>query len=122
MGEDIIKNAAGIAYLGSALAKIHNYTHLIVLNILAFSGIRHCESRLPMYDHPYVQTQTSAVLETFMLAMLHYPEVQVRAREEIDSVTDGTRLPEFNDRPSMPYIEAMISEVFRWAPAAPLGN
>ncbi len=54
--------------------------------------------------------------------MLHYPEVQARAREEINVVTGGSRLPDFDDRPSLPYIDALISELLRWAPPVPLGE
>lgn len=54
--------------------------------------------------------------------MLHYPEVQARARKEIDTVTGGNRLPDFEDRVSLPYIELIMAELFRWAPPAPLGE
>ncbi|KAF9449497.1 cytochrome P450 [Macrolepiota fuliginosa MF-IS2] len=63
---------------------------------------------------------TVAIVASFLLAALHYPEIQTRAREELDAVTGGTRLPDFDDRPSLPYIDAIISEVFRWAPPTPL--
>ena len=50
-----------------------------------------------------------------MLAMVLYPEYQVKAREEIDRVVGSVRLPDFGDRPSLPYIEAIIQEVLRYA-------
>lgn len=53
--------------------------------------------------------------------MVLYPEVQTRAQQELDSVVGRDRLPEFTDSPSLPYINALIKELFRWNPVAPLG-
>ncbi len=50
-----------------------------------------------------------------------YPEVQKRAQEELDRVCVG-RLPDFPDRASLPYIDALCVELIRWAPVAPLGE
>lgn len=66
--------------------------------------------------------QTVSVVTSFILGALHNPEVQARAREDIDAVTGGSRLPDFDDRPSLPYIDAILMEVLRWAPPTPLGN
>ena len=49
-------------------------------------------------------------------------EVQAKAREEIDRVTGGERLPEFEDRPNLPYIEAICLETYRWVPVVPDGE
>jgi cytochrome P450 len=49
------------------------------------------------------------------------PEVCKRAQDEIDNVTGGDRLPEYHDRPSLPYVEAIYREVMRWRPPFPLG-
>ncbi|KAI6021238.1 cytochrome P450 [Pisolithus marmoratus] len=48
----------------------------------------------------------------FFLAMTLYPEVQKKAQAEIDAVTRTERLPTFADRESLPYIEALVKEVF----------
>ncbi|KAG2042217.1 cytochrome P450 [Suillus americanus] len=64
---------------------------------------------------------TSSTLQAFILAMILYPEVQAKAQAEIDTVVDSTRLPGFEDRPSLPYVEAILRETFRWMPASPLG-
>ncbi|KAI6001506.1 cytochrome P450 [Pisolithus marmoratus] len=50
----------------------------------------------------------------FFLAMTLYPEVQKKAQAEIDAVTRTERLPTLADRESLPYIEALVKEVFRW--------
>jgi len=54
------------------------------------------------------------------MAMVLYPQVQKKAQEELDRVL-GNRFPEFNDRPNLPYINAMVKESLRWQPVAPLG-
>jgi len=51
-----------------------------------------------------------------------YPEVQRKAQEEIDRVVGRDRLPTISDRPNLPYIEAVIKELLRWNPVAPLGT
>jgi len=53
--------------------------------------------------------------------MILFPEVQEKARAEIDSVVGKDRLPTFDDRDALPYIEAIICEAIRWNPAIPLG-
>jgi cytochrome P450 len=59
---------------------------------------------------------------TFALAMVLYPDVQRRAQAEIDSVVGGDRLPTFEDRASLPYVESVLRETLRWHPVGPLGN
>ncbi|TDL19969.1 cytochrome P450 [Rickenella mellea] len=63
---------------------------------------------------------TYATILSFILAMALYPEVQVKAREEIDHVIGFDRLPSISDRSGMPYINATIKEALRWKPALPL--
>ena len=43
--------------------------------------------------------------------MILYPEVQKRAQAEIDGVVGSSRLPNFDDRKSLPYVEALFREV-----------
>ncbi|TFK64565.1 cytochrome P450 [Pluteus cervinus] len=62
-----------------------------------------------------------SALSCFALAMVIHPEAQKKAQEEIDSVIGRGRLPDFNDRCALPYITAIIKEVLRWNPVAPLG-
>ena len=56
------------------------------------------------------------------LAMALNPEVQEKAHAEIDAVIGPDRLPDFEDRPSLPYINAIVKEVMRWHQVAPLGD
>ncbi|KAG1739327.1 cytochrome P450 [Suillus lakei] len=66
---------------------------------------------------------TTSTLYVFLLAMVLYPEVQARAQAEIDSITGEAleRLPDWDDRASMPYVDAVIQETLRWFPVVPLG-
>ena len=53
--------------------------------------------------------------------MALYPEVQKKAQAEIDTVVGPNRLPDFHDRPSLPYINAVVKELLRWNLVGPLG-
>lgn len=64
---------------------------------------------------------TTSTLRAFFLAMSVYPDVQRRAQREIDEVVGHSRLPQLQDRASLPYINAIIKECLRWLPSVPLG-
>ncbi|KAJ7137205.1 cytochrome P450 [Mycena epipterygia] len=64
---------------------------------------------------------TVAVLITFVLAMLFNPEAQKQAQLEIDTVIGPGQLPHFNDEQSLLYLSALVKEVLRWGPVAPMG-
>ncbi|KAF9230097.1 cytochrome P450, partial [Melanogaster broomeanus] len=70
---------------------------------------------------PSPSSCTSASLAVFFLAMALYPEAQRRAQAEIDAVIGNDRLPTFEDRRSMPFLEATLRKILRWHPVAPLG-
>ncbi|CCM01417.1 uncharacterized protein FIBRA_03468 [Fibroporia radiculosa] len=63
---------------------------------------------------------TVTVLLTFMLAMVLHPEVFKKAQAEIDRVVGHSRLPDPNDRSSLPYLEHVLKEVYRWGCPVPL--
>ena len=50
-----------------------------------------------------------------------YPEVQKKAQAELDAVVGSHCFPEFSDRENLPYINAIVKEIFRWNPVTPLG-
>ncbi|KAG2089464.1 cytochrome P450 [Suillus discolor] len=64
---------------------------------------------------------TASVLQTFLLAMMLYPEVQSHARAEIDQAVRHDNMPCLDDRASLPYLDAILREVLRWNPPGPLG-
>jgi cytochrome P450 len=57
-------------------------------------------------------------LQTYILAMCHYPWWQIRIREEIGRVC-GDRCPEWNDREQLPTLRAVMKEIVRWRPPVP---
>ena len=65
--------------------------------------------------------QVSALTEVFFLAMSLNPSVQQRAQAQLDAVVGSGRLPDFGDRPALPYIDAIVREALRWMPIVPLG-
>ena len=58
----------------------------------------------------------------FVVAVLLRPEVQTMAQKELDAVTRRERLPDFEDRLNLPFVDAICKEVIRWKPVAPLGE
>jgi cytochrome P450 len=54
--------------------------------------------------------------------MALHPEIQRKAHAELDAVLDGIRLPTFDDENELPYVGAIVKEVFRWHPISPLGD
>ncbi|KAF8134338.1 cytochrome P450 [Boletus edulis] len=64
-------------------------------------------------------TVISAV-HAFFLAMVVFPEVQAKAQRELDAVIGSERLPSFDDRDSLPYVNAVWKEVLRWHSVTPL--
>ncbi|KAJ7505253.1 cytochrome P450 [Mycena galericulata] len=64
---------------------------------------------------------TVSSLGSFFFAMAVHPEIQKRAQLEIDTVIGTHRLPQYEDRPSLPFVEAIFREVMRFKPMLPLG-
>ncbi|KAH9170063.1 cytochrome P450 oxidoreductase [Lactarius sanguifluus] len=62
-----------------------------------------------------------ATISTFVLAMVLFPDVQLKAQEEIDRVVGKGRLPNFTDREHLPYLSALYKELLRWHVIGPMG-
>src|SRR6267378_4658693 len=58
---------------------------------------------------------------SFFYYMIVNPGIQEKAQREIDRVVGRSRLPDFSDRPAMPYVEAIYREVLRSRPPFPMG-
>ncbi|KAF9553648.1 cytochrome P450 [Agrocybe pediades] len=64
---------------------------------------------------------TISATGTFFYLMATNPDVQRKAQAEIDLVVGSRRLPDIDDRPNMPFLEALYREVMRLGPPLPLG-
>ncbi|KAK7015662.1 cytochrome P450 [Favolaschia claudopus] len=62
-----------------------------------------------------------SVVMAYFLAAAKYPCIQRAAQAEMDTVVGTKRLPTFEDRASLPYVEAVCKELLRWLPIVPLG-
>lgn len=65
--------------------------------------------------------QTNTTLQYFMLAMTLHPQTVRKAHAEIDKAIGRDRIPSFEDREQLPFVQAIIKEVLRWKPIIPLG-
>ncbi|TBU24748.1 cytochrome P450 [Dichomitus squalens] len=61
-----------------------------------------------------------STLQAVFLAMSLYPEVLGKAHAELDAVVGSHRLPDFSDRDSLVYINALNMEAMRWNVVLPL--
>jgi len=64
---------------------------------------------------------TVSSMHSLFLALVLFPQVQRRAQAELDAVIGRDRLPTFDDRPRLPYIEALCKELMRWNMVTPNG-
>ncbi|KAF9461754.1 cytochrome P450 [Collybia nuda] len=64
---------------------------------------------------------TWGTLSMFFMTMVLHPECQAKAQQEIDTIVGSKRLPDFEDRESLPYVECLIHETLRWTNVLPLG-
>ncbi|KAF9078860.1 cytochrome P450 [Rhodocollybia butyracea] len=64
---------------------------------------------------------TMSSVNSFRLTLTLHPEVQAKAQAEIDRVIGRARLPTFEDRQLLPYVEAIYQEIMRLHPPVPFG-
>lgn len=53
--------------------------------------------------------------------MIHNKRVCDKVRSELDAVVGRKRMPNINDRSHLPFVEAVLCEIQRYANVAPLG-
>lgn len=59
---------------------------------------------------------TAAQLLTLILAFALHPEVQTKARAEIDAACGTDRSPRWDDFAAIPYVNCIVKEGMRWRP------
>ena len=119
--EEVIKATMGTMYLGEALYYNGSGTwHLVDLFLAGLNTVR------VSYNHVYFLLstimKTVSAMNFFFLALTLFPQVQRRAQAELDVVVGRDRLPTFDDRPRLPYIEALCKELTRWQMVTPMGT
>ena len=90
----VVKDTAGIVFLGTLPLLCQRG---VVVWIFSIAG---------------ADTTLSAI-QTMFVVMMTFPDVQLKAQEELDRVLQG-RLPEYNDLKDLPYTAAIVKEILRW--------
>lgn len=112
-----LKEVAATAFLG----RLFGYSEIIhSFGFLAASEtVRDMTNRIFIINN-VAEKQSNSALMTFFLMMVTNPEAQKNAQAQIDAVVGRTRLPTIDDRPSLPYVDAIFREMLRYSPPVPL--
>ncbi|KAJ3834239.1 cytochrome P450 1 [Lentinula raphanica] len=77
--------------------------------------------RMALISYSAAADTTMSSIGSFLLTLCLRPDIQRKGQEEIDRVIGQDRLPTFEDRSSLPYVEAIYREVMRLHPPLPNG-
>ncbi|KAI9454936.1 cytochrome P450 [Russula earlei] len=84
------------------------------------SSMRHRHEEIIKVAMGSIFSGTVSSMSSFFLALVLFPRVQRRAQEELDVAIGRDRLPTFDDRKRLPYLEAFCKELLRWRMVTPL--
>ena len=107
----------------------HSCSHLFCR--LSFADIPQATTRPARrfeYSHLIADVLTASTettvttLQGFFKAAVLYPDPMQRAQEELDRVVRRKRLPTWEDQANLPYMNALVQEVHRWATATPMAS
>ena len=59
---------------------------------------------------------TSDGINSWIMSMVKHPDVVKKAQEELDRVVGRDRLPTFEDKKDLVYVQAIVQEIQRWKP------
>ena len=117
--EDVVVAALGSLYKGEVPYSLP----YVGLTLHPFSRSRNCACFLIFLEGflPIPTIKTVSSMYSLFLALVLFPQVQTRAQAELNHVIGRDRLPTFDDRPRLPYIEAFCKELMRWFVVVPTG-
>ncbi|KIW84040.1 hypothetical protein Z517_03286 [Fonsecaea pedrosoi CBS 271.37] len=109
--------------LEASLSKIDNFSkHLIKSQKQYGLSYKEVASLTGNLIGGGVDTTTTSTI-SFIFAMCLFPEVQRKAQEELDRVLpERDRFPTWTEENQLPYLDAIITENFRWRSAIVLGG
>ena len=110
--EQMAKGNDSVSYVSGLIKDVHRHIDAEEESVISWSAASMLNAGTDT---------TGAVLYSFFLAMILFPDVQKSAQKEIDRVVGDSRLPSFQDKVNLPYIQAMVEEAVRWHTLAPLG-
>ena len=118
--EETIKVTLGSIFGGDVS---YLWTACVALTTILLSRCRYCtyflNNVVSFLLTPTIETVSS--MSSLILALVLFPGVHRRAQEKLDAVVGRDRLPTLDDRPRLPYIEAICKEVMRWKMVTPMG-
>ena len=122
--EAIINSTLGSLFLGEASCPQMRRVHSTYAQerFTAGSDTVGVSRGLHPLSHPHNSIKTVSSMSLLFLSFVLSPHVQKRAQAELDLVVGRDRLPTLDDRPRLPYIEAICRELLRWQMVAPLGS